>query len=224
MQQYNFRYYSIAYGADFYDKFLNKNTDILKIGNPALQPTFTFCWNYPVILDVERKTVYYHATFGHRNNANEDVFNDNLEEIKNASGLGSRHFLFSDGNLIGTDRFIYLKYWANQPRTTHGRLSDFLYAIVSYVEKDMIKYYIYTIRTDLGAKLLETYFGSYFSTGGEYTEFGVRVVSQLLSKTYINNYVTATDFKDRFREFSRRSLSEYKLKSFFEQYPIRSGS
>lgn len=224
MQKYNFRYYSLAYGAAFYDRFLEKNADIAKIGNPAITPSFTFSWNYPVILDIERKTVYYHAHFGHRNSANESVFQEYMTEIKDGSSQGSRHFLFADNVLLGTDKFIYLENWADQPRPTRGKLSDFLYAIVAYVEKDMMKYYIYTMRTDMGARLLETYMGSFIGSQSDYDKYGVKVISKILSQTFVNNYMNEDDLESEFRQFTHRNLSDYRLKSFFEHYPIRSGS
>ena len=86
-----------------------------------------------------------------------------------------------------------------------------------YAKQDGTIFYIYPLRSENGAKLLEMYFGKFFKADSGLEFFGIKLIANLIRLIYASNYVTAISFESHLNKETVESMSDYQLDLFFEK-------
>ena len=216
--QFNYRNYTTTSGELVYRDFILKNGGMDEIANTNIDVSFILCDDYPVVVNPNKQSVYYHYSPSSGAILQKEALLQKFhKEIENTYETGGDFLVFADSELVGTDKVLYEKHWFKHPTTLSGKVFTFIYLLVAYSGKNLIKYYLHPLRTDEGGKFLNKYTGSFFDSSIAYEEFGLNIVHNILKLTFNNQHMKLEDFMEAFKKFNTRDLSKYETETFLNE-------
>jgi len=204
----DYRAYGHIKGGKVYDELIRKgdSPEIVAIHPEA---SYRLSWDYPLFVFLKTRNIHY-SSFG--NFVNEAWFNERADELATGVKADCDYLVYLDDVLIGTDQFIYADCWFDQPIIYDGKISENLYLTAALREGTSIQYYFYPLRTGSGSAFLQHNIGAYFSSKGEFDDFGIGVLANMISLTYSNQYMSEASLPKFFPKKILRSMSDYQFK------------
>lgn len=180
-----------------------------------LDPSFILSVHYPTVYKVKEKTFHLNS-YSYSNFTMKELLSKYEKEFINAEKENLDTLVFVDNVLVGTNKFIYQKYWTSELRAKNNRFSTYYYLIINLFKKGESVYSVYPLRTSGGGEILEKFFSQYFSNKGTFTDFGKNVLVDLIRHFYFVNFFTKTGFTENLKETPINTLEEYQTKNIME--------
>ena len=205
----NFKYYGHTFGGHAgYARYIMQNLYSNRLNDSTIESRFYLTSNRPALVNPFKKTIYY--LDNSQGYLDENVINRYRQQLTDGINNDATMFIFCDDILIGTDKYILEEYWAAQPITLHGKPFEYLYMLVCFMKNNLLSYSLYSLRTPAGREAVENYFGSYFHESGNFDEYGLKLMVNILKLSYGNGDISVDGLKDSFAKGEIRSMNEYR--------------
>ena len=216
---FDFQNYSHILGSDFYKEKIKKDVSVKDIKSKLFFAKYLLSDYYPILVRPSHTTVYYNIynSTGTSSTIGEDFLSTWGKEIRNCFNSGYDYLVFIDKQLVATDGVVYLEHWYNQPISLERKISSYSYITIALPHKGGMTYFIYPLKSLSGGSFLEAYHGRYLSKKGIFTDFGLDILSDMISLTYDGRNFTSSGFKESFVKDLPEELRTYNILRFIKK-------